>query len=625
MDVLLDAALTPLVLLAIYGLGCALRRLVRLDFWGRAAEAAFRLAFGLGAAATLLFGFALVGLLVPAVGWGLLLIGLGLAGWHYRQLVADVKLLLSAIRILAGASWFVKGAVGLALAFALMNFEADLAPPNEGDTVHQYLLTVRYWVEAGRYVQPSHIWASTLPGHLMMLSAWALLLRPSYSLASLVTGFGMSLCLALAVYALARLHVGRTGSLLAAIAVYTMPDAGYLAQSAKVDMGWALFETLALAAFFRWRQAEDSAEPRPLSWLALAGVMLGLAAESKNQTAISLLLLGGWLVIRKASTGDGRGLLRAGAILAATALIALLPYYLYNAIAHRNPMYPVFADQFAAWFGGTPSPRSELGTEVFYPWTVGGYLTNLWNASLGHPPGFYLGFIAGPVFLLAIPAGAITGLLNRQRNLHKSLLYAFVFSIIWFLVKQAARHFLPGLALLGVVAGYVLARIDRERGWPRAAILAATLLCIGWNLTGELGVLYWSGAYRVGLGLETRDEFLRRWHDQVIGPTFPDWATITLLNQQVGAGGRVLTNHATGSLYIAPDMVSDNWGDRLPYDTVHDTEELLRLLDLHGIEYILIYKAGSSRDVIYDDPAFLNQHARLVAETGRARLYRIDN
>ena len=35
----------------------------------------------------------------------------------------------------------------------------------EGDTVHQYLLLPRYWVEAGRYVQPAHIWAATLPGN----------------------------------------------------------------------------------------------------------------------------------------------------------------------------------------------------------------------------------------------------------------------------------------------------------------------------------------------------------------------------------------------------------------------------------------------------------------------------
>ena len=71
---------------------------------------------------------------------------------------------------------------------------------------------------------------------------------------------------------------------------------------------------------------------------------------------------------------------------------------------------------FVALFGATPSPRTELGTEIFYPWTLGGYLTNLWNASLGHGPDFYLGFIAGPIFLLALPVGMLHGWLRGKRD-----------------------------------------------------------------------------------------------------------------------------------------------------------------------------------------------------------------
>jgi hypothetical protein len=626
-DLLFDLLLAVLIVLAIYGVGRALRRLIPFSFWCHAADLAYSLGFGLGTVSTLLFGLSLGGWLVPLAGWGILVVGVGLAFWQVRDLWADLQMGWRLVRWVLSASLFVRAAALIALAFLAMNVIADLAPPVEGDTVHSYLLTPRYWVEAGRYVQPTHVWASTLPGNMMMLSAWALLLNRSFSLATLVTGFCMSLFLALAVYALARQYFGRGVSALAAVVIYTMPDAGYLAQSAKVDMGWAFFEALALAAVFRWLDLTPKdavpTEGRPERWLILGGICLGLAAGSKNQTLISVGLLGLWIILRQGIRRDWRGLIRAGLSFGLATLIAALPYYLYNAIAHGNPFYPVFADQFVRWFGAQPSPRSELGTEIFYPWTVWGYLANAWGMFLGHGPDFYLGFIAGPIFLLAIPAGLILGLLQRERVVWRMLGYSFVFSIIWFLVKQAARHFLPGLILLGVVTGLALWRIDLHRGWAKRIVLGMAVLVLGWNLINGLGVLYWNGAYRVALGLETRQEYLRRWHDEVILPTFPDWGTITMLNERLEPSDRVLANHATSPLYIEPDIVSGNWGDRLAYDGIAEPDALVESLLAHRIGYILIYTDPSARQALYTQPEFLATYTELVYEGPRARLYRI--
>ena len=387
-DLLVDLLLAAVMLLAIYGIGRAARRLVRLTFWSQAADLAFALAFGLGITAALLFVLALVGLLIPLVGWAILLVGCILTLIQWRTLRDDAIGVQNVTRAVIQGSWFVRALVLIGLVFVLMNLIGDLAPPIEGDTVHQYLLTAREWVLAGRYVQPAHIWASTLPGNMMMISAWALLLNGSYSLATLVIGFGFSLFFALAVYALARLHFGMIPSVLAVVVAYTMPDVGYLAQSAKVDMGWAFFEVLALAAIFRWMAAREQQEEAAQWWLLLGGICLGLAAGSKNQTFLSIALMGAWVVLRLAIQRDWRGMLASGAVFAIGIITAGFPFYLYNGIVHHNPLYPVFADQFVRWFGATASPRSELGTEIAYPWTAGGYLTNLWNMSLGHGPKF---------------------------------------------------------------------------------------------------------------------------------------------------------------------------------------------------------------------------------------------
>jgi 4-amino-4-deoxy-L-arabinose transferase-like glycosyltransferase len=620
-DMIVDLLLAALLLLAIYGIGRAARRLVRLALWSQAADLAFALAFGLGIVATLLFGVALAGLLIPLVAWVVLVVGCALAGAQWRALRDDAAGVVRVGRVVRRGSWFVRAAVLIGLAFVVMNLIGDLAPPIEGDTVHQYLLTSREWVSARHYTQPTHIWASTLPGNMMMISAWAQLLNGSFSLATLVIGFGFSLFFALTVYALARLHFGVIPSVLAAVVAYTMPDVGYLAQSAKVDMGWAFYEVLALAAVFRWMDAREQQEESTHWWLLLGGICLGLAAGSKNQTFLSIALLGAWIVLRLALQRDWRWVLASGAVFAGGVIAAGFPFYLYNAIVHHNPVYPVFADQFVQWFGATASPRSELGTEIAYPWTIAGYLTNLWNMSLGHGPKFYLGFIVGPVLLLTLPVGMLLGYLRGQRVLWRMLAYAFIFSILWFLVKQAARHFLPGLTLLSVVAGYVLWRLSESRIWSRRWLEMAALLCLFGNLVVWLGVLYWNQSYRVAFGLETRTQYLERLHDQVFRKGFMDWEAIDYLNENLTHEDRILTIHPTNPLYITPQLVSGSWGDRIAYEEMDDASTLLAAMADHNIQYILIFKSDEYEMPLFAQPGFVAEYGQLVYDGPRVELY----
>jgi len=625
-ELLADFLLAGLILLALYGIGRGACRFIRFTFWTPAAEVAYSFGFGLGITATLLFALAVVGLLVPVACWLILGLGIAFALIQWPLMREDINVLWVTIRGVIAESIFARAMLIIGMIFVLLNLVGDLAPPLEGDTVHQYLLTAREWSLAGRYFQPSHIWASTLPGNMMMISAWSLVLRPSYSLPTLVAGLGFSLFFALAVYSLARQHLNPAPAMFAAIVAYTMPDVGYLAQSAKVDMGWAFFETLTLAAVFHWMYLTDqSAEHRNSAWkwLILAGICLGWAVGSKNQALISIVLLGAWIMLRMALHKSWTKTLKAGAIFGGSVILSGFPYYLYNGIVHHNPFYPVAADLFARWFSGTISPRSELGTEIFYPWTIGGYLTNLWNMSLGHGPKFYLGFIIGPIFLLIIPIGILFGWLHGQRVLWKMLIYAFIFSIVWFLVKQAARHFLPGLVLLSVISGFLLWKLEQSSIRTKRFLMGAALICLIGNLAVWLGVFYWSRVYRVAFGLETRLEYLQRIHDHILPDTFPDWATITYLNNHLEPKDRVLSIHATSPLYISPQMVSGNWGDRLAYERIDDPDILLDNFKTHHINYILIYKADVSNLPLFSRQSFLAKYAELLYDEPRTQLYHL--
>ncbi|GAB4478111.1 MAG: hypothetical protein Kow00124_22070 [Anaerolineae bacterium] len=630
LDLLIDLLITSVILLAIYGAGSGLRPLLPLRPPNRPTELAIRLALGLGAITTLLFGLALIGWLIPIAGWTLLGVGLLLALRHIRPLATDMKAAYQVVRETLRQSGFAWVLLGLTLAFVLVNLVADLAPATEADTVQQYLLLPRYWVDSGHYTQPAHIWAATLPGNMMMLSAWALLLRPAnFALPQLVTGFGMSLFFMLGVYTLARLYYERGAALFAVSAAYVMPSVGYLATSAKVDMGWAFFETLTLLAFFRWLDLTVDSEKAPLHedpplmWLALAGLCLGWAIGSKNQP-FSIPLLGLWLVIHLAARRRWRSLWNSALVFGLAVLAAGFPYYLYNAIVHHNPFYPVYADLFAGLFGGSPSPRSEVGAD-FYPISVGGYLVSLWYTSLGHPPEFARGFIAGPLYLLVIPAGALLGQLRRDRIVARMLGYSFIFSIVWFLVKQArTRHFLPGLVLLSVIAGLVLWQLSTSRRRAHTVILAMAALALGWNLAINAATLYWNGAYRVALGLESRAEYLERWHDEVILPTWPDWEMITELNTRLGPEDRILSRHNTSALYIIPQFVSSGWGDRVSYEGFTSAEDLLAALEAARIGYVITYDADPPGPQLFTETWFLEEYTTLLYDGARANLYQIN-
>jgi hypothetical protein len=561
--------------------------------------------------------------LLLAVGLALLPLSLPLS----RELAHALGVRLRQMR---GAGWGTWALVSLFAVQAALHVLADLAPPVEGDTVNSYLLVPRYWVEARRYWQPDHIWASTLPGHMMMLSAWGLLLRGSspeallrgYSLATLLSGCLMSLFLAVSVYALARVRFGGRVGLLAASLIFLMPDASYLAESGKVDLGWAFFETLALGALLRW----SSDQAPSARWLALAGACSGLALGAKSEAVLSLPFLAGWIVVvglrRDTPSATGRGLLIFGAL----ALAVGAPYLAYNAVAHHNPTYPVFASLFARTLGGTPAARGELGTEVFYAWTPLGYLLNLWDASLGHLPPFYLGFWAGPAFLILVPLGLLLG--KRERLTDGLLLYTFAFSIAWFLVKQAVRHFLPGLVLLAVVSAYALRRMDEEPQWLSHVVYATLAACLALGVALWAGIVYSNGAYRPALGIQSPEAYLAHWADEVADdPTFPDSAAIAYVNTHLQAGERILTQHAQLALYYRADLLTTSHRQPTNIWATRDEAALLDALDANGVGYLLIFKsdlAGDNADLpLYSRPAFYERHTELLLETPRATLYRL--
>jgi hypothetical protein len=158
----------------------------------------------------------------------------------------------------------------------------------------------------------------------------------------------------------------------------------------------------------------------------------------------------------------------------------------------------------------------------------------------------------------------------------------------------------------------------------RRIVQAAAMLGLAGNLAVWAGVFYWHQAFRVALGMETREQFLERVHDDVLGPYSPDWETITLLNTELSAEDRVLTNNAASPLYITPKLVPGNWGDRVAYDQMSDPDTLLAALEEHQIDFVLAYKTDTTPPLFASDE-FLSAHGELIYDGPRTQLYRLSD
>jgi hypothetical protein len=176
---------------------------------------------------------------------------------------------------------------------------------------------------------------------------------------------------------------------------------------------------------------------------------------------------------------------------------------------------------------------------------------------------------------------------------------------------------------LSVVVGVTLWWLDRQLGWQAKSIRIVALLVLLGNLALGGSVLYWNGAYRVLLGLESRDAYLTRFFEESTFETFPDAAMIDYLNRDLPPGARILVEHAGNVLYLQPDVISPTWGERERLDDITDAETLLDTLKTWGVDYILVSDSDPDTRFLYTRPDFLAAHAELIFSGTRTRLYRL--
>lgn len=410
---------------------------------GRLLAALLALGLGSGALTLLMFWQALLGVHLTAAGVAAPYLLLMAPGW---ALCWRSRLRL----LLARPDWsrpevWAAGLIGLVAAAVLVNAvcwpfyrEDALAIYHRyGDIIYQTGALVPFAGRDEAFYQAYPIHLSLLYAYAYQISGW-----PNEYLARAAAALLSLGCLP-AAYCLGREVYGRRAGWLAALLLGLMPTFGRWASSGYADLPMAFYYTLAALFTTRlWRSRR--------AWDALlAGLMLGLAAWTKNAALVGVGLFGltlavGWAMRRVPAR-------RALLTLAACAAVAA-PWYLRNWVEAGLIMPPT------AW---TEQAQRTLSTLFIF---------------ITQPQDYSL-----PGWGIVIGAGAIVVQFIRRRAVENGLLLAWslpFFAVWWSLASYDPRFilmFLPLLAAAGAGGLDALIGLANPRWQARLTLPLAAL------------------------------------------------------------------------------------------------------------------------------------------------------
>ena len=397
---------------------------------------------------------------------------------------------------------------------------------------------------------------------------------------------------------------------IAAAAYAGSPLVIYLAGTAYLEPGLALFSTAAFYAAARWWEGGGR------GWLTVAAIFGCAAADIKY---LGLYALGLVAVAAAAapSLAPPASRWRRLAIVTLVGAIVAAPWYGRIVAATGNPVFPYLPRLFGTspW---TP-PLRGVGDPLALARDVAVRLLCLpWDAVFarsrlgGYPP-------YSSVFLLAMPA-LVAGALVRRR-VRVLLLAAAGYTAVILAVLPDARYLLAVLPLVCLAVGDCLAwplehvaRVARAgAGWvdARAALLALAIFLPGWGYS--LFSLHRLGP--VPVTPAEREAFLAR--------KLPLVSSIRYLDRACGSAYTLYAIHAENMAYFAAGrFLGDLTGPaayRLVIPADGDAELLYRSLRALGADHLLTLAGDPALPPIFT-PAF-DRRFRLVYADGHGRLF----
>jgi len=568
-----DIALLVLVALIAYGLGARLLRWMRVECDEGAERIAFASALGLGALAYAVFALGLAGMLRLPAFIALLLIASAL-GWR------DVFRLLESLRRFHRPRSLVSLVLGAALAVSLLLGLVGMRTPpalQEWDSLSYHLAVPKRYFQQARIFFIPYDHHSNFPFTMEMLYTLGLSLSSDY----LAKGFhlltGVLCVVAMIGFARRFLPELPRAGLVAGVLFASVPLVVWEAGTAYIDLGLTLFTLLAVYGVTAWWYEHRS------RWLVISGIMAGLAAGVKMTGLGTLLILG--LIVAFGGLGKqrlGPAMCSLGAF-AIPALLVAAPWYIKTLLWTGNPVYPFFY----GIFGGInwSQEQAEAYREAQQQFGCGHGLLAfmLLPFNLTFTPGKFFDVPLprshiGPAFLAFVPLLALRRPLARGLGI--LLAFAAGSTVVWFVLSQQSRYFIPVLAALSICAAVGALQVGMHS--PQTSrLVGAAVAGVAVPLL-ILNVLLMQFAFPVAFGMETRERFLKS--------ALPGYDVLQYANDMLPRHAKLALYGYPFGYYLDRDYM---WADEghhtlIPYRQYTSPGQLVQRWRELGVTHVLI-------------------------------------
>ncbi len=479
----------------------------------------------------------------------------------------------------------------------LLAFIAALAPPTAKDTLLYHFAVPKAFIAQGSSAFIDGNIASFLSLGMEMHNVWAMLLGGVFSVRAGEVAAGAAMfmflpLLAMAIFGWAReLGIERRWALIAVLIVATVPTVFYVASSAYVDVGLALYVTIAIYALCRWWN-----EPS-FGWAAIMAIFLGAALSVKLTTvfviaAFALVIL---LKLRAAKEReqDLKPLIIGGFAALVIAGAIASPWFLRTWNATGSPVFPFYMSIWPGKADGWDVERSNLFQAMNSQYggiekSAADYVLLPWNLSVNAQPDIAENFdgVLGVAFLIGIPV-FLFALWKYELpfEIKISAGVAAIVFLFWMFSSQQLRYLLPILPVLAIAMVFSGQRVFEQdlnsrkmmQGALAGASIAGILVSAAWFLQ--------KAPVRVVLGGETRDEYLARNLDH--------YSYYQLLDSVAEKDDKVwLINMCRDTYTLDRPAVSDylfeDWTFRKVLWESGNEEELRAKAKTLGVQYALI-------------------------------------
>ena len=549
-------------------------------FSSRAEELVFSIGFGLGIISLVLFVLGQFKLYYSSVFYGLVLV-CGLLG--HKELVSFAGRLQGVISQLR----FDKKSYFFWLAFLTfigLSFNAirSLLPAYGAvDPLAYHLALPSIYLQKHYLSFERTLTGALYPDNIGLLYLLCIGLRDASLAQAMHHTF--SILTAFSVWCFCRnIFVGRVGVWAAAVFVFT-PVIMFYSPLAYIDIGVGFFQFLALWAWIKWRDDQES------STLLLCGLFTGIAMGCKHTTvplSLAVGIVNLWIAIRKRRTLQRIVLdtLRYSI----PAILLVLPWYIRSFYEAGNPVWPVANGLFNGLdYAGGYSVDILLGTNES---NFSGYasqmisrlvewrnvfFTSLWNWSWDGNVGWQR---AVGIYYVAFLPGIMVFLGDKKLRLIAgvALLYYLIAVTI---VDGNPRYNIALIALLSVLVGYVADQWGHLGSKYAAAFFRAIFVI---SIIGSVGHAFYLAypAIQYAKSSVNKEQFLLE--------NESNYEAFRFVNESLPADAKILLQGIVKGYYCKRDYLWDHPHQRvINYQDYPNPDLLIQRMEELGISHIV--------------------------------------